>query len=247
MEIKSNVLLKVLDKYIALKPIDNKDFILFKKLAKTNKTHYELRLKSPFISRTYSQIKTAFKLIEIIFLSQNGRKPTKDEKDNLYEDLKHEYADKRVSFVNPQRLIPIGLSHANIGEASRFVQALINFLASYCDLDLDCQTEVRFLLQEWETYRGDLEHDPLDDIFEDEWRKMHKVSQADGMGGNIQLCHIVSRGRDTFVADKAWNWIALTYEQHMEQHRYGWDWFLKKYPSLKGRVKRARRLAGVLF
>jgi hypothetical protein len=44
----------------------------------------------------------------------------------------------------------------------------------------------------------------------------------------------------------AWNWIALLPEEHEAQHRTGWDGFLDIYPHLRGRVRRARNLAGKL-
>jgi hypothetical protein len=44
----------------------------------------------------------------------------------------------------------------------------------------------------------------------------------------------------------SWNWIALTPEEHADQHQRGWDGFLQIYPHLCGRVERARRLAGKL-
>jgi hypothetical protein len=40
--------------------------------------------------------------------------------------------------------------------------------------------------------------------------------------------------------------MALLPEEHEQQHRLGWDGFLQIYPHLRGRVDRARRLAGKL-
>jgi hypothetical protein len=38
----------------------------------------------------------------------------------------------------------------------------------------------------------------------------------------------------------------MTPEEHEQQHRRGWDEFLMVYPHLRGRVERARRMAGKL-
>jgi hypothetical protein len=38
----------------------------------------------------------------------------------------------------------------------------------------------------------------------------------------------------------------MTPEEHEQQHRMGWDGFLRIYPHLLGKVERARRLAGKL-
>jgi hypothetical protein len=54
----------------------------------------------------------------------------------------------------------------------------------------------------------------------------------------------VSRGADAADIEMSWNWLALLPEKHAEQHRLGWDTFLRMYPHLRGRVARARRLAG---
>jgi hypothetical protein len=78
----------------------------------------------------------------------------------------------------------------------------------------------------------------------DEWRERHPYSEASGRTGDIVRAHIVSRGSDAADIEKTWNWIALLHEEHMQQHQIGWDAFLQIYPHLRGRVDRARRLAG---
>jgi hypothetical protein len=45
------------------------------------------------------------------------------------------------------------------------------------------------------------------------------------------------------IIGEAWNWVALLHDEHIEQHRIGWDKFLNAYPHLRGRVDKARRLA----
>jgi hypothetical protein len=109
-------------------------------------------------------------------------------------------------------------------------------------------------MQAWEEWRGTLENDPVDYadlectrfLSEEEWREKHPYSEASGKGGNIEQAHIVSRGADAPDIEKAWNWIALLHEEHMQQHQIGWDGFLQIYPHLRGRVNRARNLAGKL-
>jgi hypothetical protein len=79
-----------------------------------------------------------------------------------------------------------------------------------------------------------------------EWVKAHPYSEASGRGGQIVRAHIVSRGADAPDIEKSWNWMALLWEEHEEQHRIGWDKFLQIYSHLRGRVERARRMAGKL-
>jgi hypothetical protein len=111
---------------------------------------------------------------------------------------------------------------------------------------------VQEVLEEWETWRGGLENDYADYadrgqtkmLTEEEWRGKHVYSEASGRGGPIERAHIVSRGADAADIEMSWNWIALTPDEHAEQHRRGWDEFLQIYPHLRGRVDRARKLAG---
>jgi hypothetical protein len=113
---------------------------------------------------------------------------------------------------------------------------------------------VQEVLEEWEAWRGGLETDCTDytdreqtrTLAEEEWRAKRVYSEASGRGGPIERAHIVSRGADAADIEMSWNWIALTPDEHVDQHRRGWDEFLRIYPHLRGRVERARRLAGKL-
>ena len=63
----------------------------------------------------------------------------------------------------------------------------------------------------------------------------------------LEVAHIVSRGADKEDIDEVWNLMMLTHYEHIEiMHKKGWNAFLEIYPHLRGRVKRARNLAGKL-
>jgi hypothetical protein len=208
-------------------------------------------LDLPYQHRTFRQNAAVWKLVTVIFESMEGRLPDEEEKYNLYLDLLEVCADRVPNRLNGGTR-PIHISEADSFEGSRFIDALLNHLAASCDLSLNLQATVQEVLQEWEAWRGEQETDPADYtdseltaiISEDEWRKKHVYSEASGRGGTIHRAHIVSRGANAADVEKSWNWIALTPEEHEEQHRRGWDEFLRIYPHLKGRVERARRLAG---
>lgn len=246
MEFSTQYRIKRCADHVKIQPCDLKDMALFDKLIGTGKEFFQGRFSTLKEHRTYDQLNTVWKLVEVIFQSQEGRKPTKEEKETLYEDLKAEYADKRASTVNPNVLVPVGMSKADTVSAARFIQNLLNVLADMCDLDNELGTSVRAILTEWSNWRGSLEVDPLDNCTESEWYEMHRVSEASGLGGIIDKCHIVSRGADESSIDCPWNWVALTREEHREQHQKGWVFFLNKYPHLKNRVERARKIAGKL-
>jgi hypothetical protein len=180
------------------------------------------------------------------------RPPDEEEKYGLYLDLLEEYADKVQNRFGGLR--PVHISESNSAQGARFIDGLLYHLATLCDLDVDTQAEVIDVMQAWEEWRGSLEQDPVDYadlactqlLTEEEWRTKHLVSEASGQGGRIVRAHIVSRGADAPDIKKSWNWVALLWDEHEQQHRIGWDAFLQIYPHLRGRIERARRLAGKL-
>jgi hypothetical protein len=209
------------------------------------------RLELFYQKRTQKQLASVFVLVTAIFESMEGRKPTEEEKYSLYDDLLEVYAERvPCRFKNLTRTVRI--SEANSVEGAKFIDGLMYHLATECNLDYGTQSTVADVLWQWEAYRGTLEVDPLDytDSGElmpvDEWRERHPYSEASGRTGDIVRAHIVSRGSDAADIEKTWNWIALLHDEHMQQHQIGWDAFLQIYPHLRGRVDRARNLAGKL-
>jgi len=206
-------------------------------------------LDIPARERTYKQNNTLWALIRIIFISMNGRKPTKEESYDLYLDILAEYADRVPSrFTGVLR--PVHISESDTRHAAQLIQACFDIIVDYCDLDMDLQADVRKLFYKWHEWRGEQDRDPLDyadddsELQDQAWRKAHKVSDASGIGGILEKAHIVSRGANVGAIEKPWNWLALTPEEHRFQHQRGWEEFLAQYPHLRGRVERARKMAG---
>jgi hypothetical protein len=248
--------------YILLKATCPKDNDLVLKFFRTKKEREERNQKDfivqavldlPHQKRTFRQNAAVWKLVAVIFESMEGRLPDEDEKYDLYLDLLDAYADKVPNRIKGG-LRPIHISEANSLEGSKFIDGLLYHLAAECGLHPDLQATVQEVLQEWEAWRGGLEADPTDyaddkqtePLTELEWRRKHVYSEASGRGGTIIRAHIVSRGADAADIEKSWNWIALLPEEHEKQHHIGWDSFLGIYPHLRGRVERARNMAGKL-
>ena len=254
MEFESNLKVKVMGNYVAIQPVNKEDFVLFTKIENKEVVITGV-FKTQEIERTYKQVKTVWKLVRCIWDSQNidpetGRvvPPTKEDLYNFYTDLLEEYAEKRESTLHSDKLIPIHISNADTIAGAKFIQGLMHHLANYCQLPDYMQTKVRGLLTVWEQWRGTLQEDPLDYYGSiQDWYDRHTVSQASFKGGVIQKAHIVSKGADEKDIDEPWNWIALLESEHIDlQHAKGWDAFLKEYPHLRGRVLRAREIAGKL-
>ena len=244
--------------YVVLKELDragrDRLVMLFNKKSdweKNNKKEFFLWVEFDlrYQERTYKQLRTVWKLVEIIWASMEQEPPTEEEKYELYDDLLHVYADKRINRFGEK--VPVRISQSNSIQGARFIDGLLYHISTLCHIDYDAQCTVVDVLHEWEEWRGSLEADPMDYsdvectrlLTEFEWRERRTISEASGTGGAIERCHIVSRGADARDIEMPWNWLALTHDEHMQQHQMGWDGFLRIYPHLKGRVDRARRLA----
>jgi hypothetical protein len=247
---------------IILLPVFQADQILVSRLFRKKGEWEERRGKEFFVQaklelnygkRTFKQNSAVWVLVTAIFESAENRKPAEEEKYNLYLDLLELYAPKVPNKLTGG-MRPVHISESNTLEGSQFIDGLLYHLATECNLSYGVQSTVQEVLQEWEQWRGGLEKDPADYsdnrqtemLTEAEWREKHIYSEASGRGGGIERAHIVSRGTDHADIEKSWNWIALLHEEHMEQHRIGWENFLQIYPHLRGRVESARKMAGKL-
>lgn len=234
---------------IVLKVNDPKDFFNVKNLFESKnsreiKSQKEILLKceidAAFQHRTFKQLSAVWKLVEVIFESENGRRPVEDEKYELYLDLLELYADKIPNRYNKE-LRSIHISESNTVAAAHFIDGLLFHLATMCKLDNDLQCTVRKVLYDWEIWRGTQKHDINDDRSIEEMRKYLVYSEASGRTP-VHFHHIVSRGACPQAIDKAWNIMALTPEEHAFFHEQckSWNDFLEVYPHLRGKVEKAQ-------
>ncbi len=241
---------------VVLKVNDDKDLFNLQKLFKSksereNRSNKEILLKceidAEFQHRSFKQLRAVWKLIEVIFESENGRLPVEEEKYELYLDLLELYADKIPNRYNKQ-LRTIHISESNTVAAAHFLEGLLYHLANMCNLNQNQESTVRSILYEWEMWRGKSEHDINDDRTIDEMKKYVTFSEASGRGGAIHFHHIVTRGACPAAIDKAWNIMALTPDEHRFFHEQckNWNEFLEVYPHLRGKVERAQRKAALL-
>lgn len=127
---------------VVLKVNDDKDLFNLQKLFKSksereNRSNKEILLKceidAEFQHRSFKQLRAVWKLIEVIFESENGRLPVEEEKYELYLDLLELYADKIPNRYNKQ-LRTIHISESNTVAASHFLEGLLYHLANMCNL-----------------------------------------------------------------------------------------------------------------
>lgn len=238
---------------IILRVNDVKDLVIIKKMfsskvAREERSNKEILLKceidAAFQKRSFKQNNAVWALIDVIFESDNKRKPTDEEKYELYLDLLELYADKRPSRFTGN-LVSVHISKANTVQGSNFIDGLLYHISTQCQISYDLQSTVRSVLYEWEIWRGKQDIDINDDKTVEELREKLRYSEASG-NMPVELHHIVTRGADSTLIDKAWNLIALTHDEHMELHKKGWKYFLEKYPHLKGRIQRVFDKAGHL-
>jgi hypothetical protein len=218
--------------------------------ARKNEYLVKVELTLPYQKRTFKQNAAIWKLIEVLFESQEGRKPCEEEKEALYADALEAFADRVPNKLTGQTR-PVHISEANSLQAGHFIEALLQYLAETCGLQSDLQADVRGVLWQWEQWKGGLSQDDSDYLngrlrTMDEWRDNHRVSQASGIAGlkgELHLHHIIHKGARPDIKDKAWVWVMLTPEEHAALHQYGEEQFLAEYPHLRGRFERAKRLA----
>lgn len=238
---------------IILRATDNNDLLLIKKMfgskkSREERSKQEILLKceidAQFQKRSFKQLATVWKLVTVIFESMEDRKPTESERYDLYLDLLEEYADKVPSKITGE-LRSVRISESNTMAAARFIDGLLYHLTTYCELKIDLQADVRKVLYEWELWRGKQNEDINDYRTLNDLKERVKYSEASGKSP-VEYHHIVSRGAAPQFIDCAWNILALTHEEHMFFHKYGWNTFLDKYPHLRGRVEKAIEKAGKL-
>lgn len=246
MEFTANCIIREESGNIILEPLTPEERALFFKSIGCKKNIYVVNCKSPRKDKTYKQIKTVWKLIGIIFESQEGRKPTSEELNNMYEDLLEEYAMKRKSALTG-KLIPVHVSRADSSQMAYFVEGLMLHLSQYCDLPMDAQTEVRALLFEWEYFRGMNDDPEKIQCTEEIYRERHPFSEASGRGGALHLHHIVTKGSHEELRHITANWVMLTWDEHKEIHEIGDEAFLEKYPHLRPKFEKAKSLRRKIY
>lgn len=241
---------------IILKVNDEKDLFNIRKMFKSktereNRSQKEILLKceidAAFQKRSFKQLAAIWVLIEVIFESENDRKPIDYEKYDLYLDLLELYADKIPNRYN-NALRSIHVSEANTIAAAHFIEGLLYHLSTMCKLNMDQESTVRSVLYQWEIWRGTLEFDINDERTPEELKKYVRFSEASGRGGAIHFHHIVTRGACPAAIDKAWNLMALTPDEHNFFHQQckTWDEFLEVYPHLRGKVENAQKKCALL-
>lgn len=244
------------DNSIVLRPSDSRDLLPIRRLFKSKREREERSGKeillqcvidAPFQRRTIKELNTAWKLIQIIFEAQFGRRGTTEEEYQLYEDLLPEYAEKMPCLLYPDRLRPVRLSEANTVQAATFIDGLIFHLCNYCDLKQDLQADVRTVIYEFEEWRGKQKKDFTATMTESQWRERAVYSEASGIGTDIDLHHMMGKGAHENLRNDPENWIALNRAEHEEFHDDGEEAFLQKYPHLKGRFDHIHRKAASLY
>jgi len=242
---------------VVLRPVTTSDKVLFSNFYEQSQNKYvNITLKNDKGTKTYEQLKTAWALIDLTFQVIHYRKPNGAERRQFGSELVKDFGDKIPSLLHDGEEVSVSMSEMSKKQMANFIRNLIYNLAENCDFSdkflENAEISVKNIFLEWQTHKSSLDKDP-DDYDEngellsiEEWRQRHPISFASGVGGPLELAHIVSKGADEIHRECCWNALMLTPEEHRQQHQKGWNEFLKIYPHLRGRVERARRIAGKL-
>lgn len=215
------------------------------------KTYVTVEVHGSRGNKTYDQVKTVFALCSLLYQVNYGKKPNDEQRRQMYESLLWDFADKEPDIRHPERLVPIHLSRMSVTQASRFINDIFNLIIENCDLDDIQMTQVKELFETFKEHSSHGRYNPCDfnkdgQLYTvEEWCKVNNVSMASGVGGDLEIAHIISKGAREDLRDCVWNFLRLTHEEHIGiQHQKGWQAFLEMFPHLKPRVKKAYDLAG---
>jgi hypothetical protein len=121
----------------------------------------QAQLNLPQPKRTFRQNAAVWALVTAIFESMEGRKPSTEEKYELYLDLLELYADKVLNrFTDSPR--PVHISASNTVEGAKLIEGLLFHLSTECCMDSGIAADVIAILQKFEIWKGGLALDPCD-------------------------------------------------------------------------------------
>lgn len=237
---------------VILKVNDQKDLLMIRKLFESKESRekrsgkeilVEATIDAAFQKRSFKQNNAVWKLVTIIFETENGRKPSHEELYECYCDLLDVYAPQRVNKRTGQ-LRRVHVSEGNTVEIAELIDGLLFHLATLCNLKPDLQADVRSVIYEYTMWKAKNKIEYLKTL--EDVRNHIVWSEASGRRENIEIHHIVSRGACPQFVDCAWNLLVLTRDEHRYFHEHGWTMFLDKYPHLRTKVEMAFSNAGML-
>lgn len=203
--------------------------------------------------RTMAQNDTLRGIERFVAWAMLGRRPTKRETEFVHEAILEDAAPKILNPVT-QRLMPKRTSMMDTKEMSKCIEHALVMLGIQ-DISADVMAEIggdmHRLWSAWYSWRYSTE-DPL---FEEEqkmdWSEYcsnHPVCEICGVmeseNDPLERIHIVSGGSDIGDYEEPWNWIRGHHSHHVRQHQLGWDVIINEHPHLKGKIDRAKTLAG---
>ena len=207
-------------------------------------------------NKTFDQVRTVWALIEILYEIENGAKPTDKQAAFTYMSLINRYAPRIEDPLNKIETIPLTLSQMDKGQASVFINSIMNEIMEKMGMTADKSliVDVQDLFTEFVEWRGRQKKDPIDVDSEgnwlsvDAWCERNNASMASGSMEQLEICHIISKGKREDLRDCVWNFLRMTHHEHIEiQHKQGWQKLLSIYPHLLPRVKAAYDRAGELY
>ncbi|HSA75409.1 MAG TPA: HNH endonuclease signature motif containing protein [Candidatus Nitrosocosmicus sp.] len=175
----------------------------------------------------------------------------------LHEEILELYAPKVFAkLLNKE--VPKRSSDMDVSEFNRLIEGDFYELASN-GISVSNPQEIESYWNQWYTWRGKQEVDPLEKTYLgiDDYRRRVSMCEAckKYLGGEERgsIAHIISRGAGG--CDEAWNILRLCDEHHtgiggveydviifdklIAQHKTGWQIFLDSFPHLAWKVNKA--------
>jgi len=199
---------------------------------------------------TANQRNTLWGICNFIFQAQNGHKPNQEELYNVYYAILEKYG-KAVEnpITGVKHYITLTDPRMTKRDVAKLIEGALNELAM-CDIPYEVLQEIggemKKLWKAWYNWRWNIaKEDPLfeeeQNMTWEEYKAKHPVCEITGEPGEVERVHIISKGADETIYEYPWNWFAASHRIHVLQHKKGWDFIIKLYPHIKGKIERARR------
>jgi len=204
-------------------------------------------------ARTKAQHSTLRGVERFVAWAMVNRRPTDREVEFVHEAVLEEVAPQILNPVSGKMMFK-RTSMMSVVEMARCIehaQVMLGLQDISDEVMREIGGDMSRLWRAWYTWRYS-EEDPL---FEDEqamdwdeYREHHPVCEICGIAGSdsnpLERQHIVAGGADIADYEEPWNWLHAHHSHHALQHQAGWNQLISQHPHIKGKVDRARDLAG---
>jgi len=209
----------------------------------------EVMLETWYKRRTLNQLNTLKAVESLIYQIDYGRKPTGDDLDDIHEGiLEHANFQIKNEFTGAFQLLRSSHKLCTTVHMNRFIEVAFEMLLERPIpediVDAIFKRPLSEIFKLWYEHR--FVEDDLDKISWVEYRERFPYCEFTmEMGTDFdptERMHIISAGSDKGVYEFSWNWFHAKRSIHKLQHDKGWAAVITRYPHVKEKINRAKRM-----